>query len=52
MVKGEMVETQMRKLGLILGANAKVGIRVNTMPGVMISAGKSIMPGETLMKNV
>ncbi|HLF71312.1 MAG TPA: NTP transferase domain-containing protein [Dehalococcoidia bacterium] len=42
MVGGERIDTGREKLGLVLGADAKVGVNTSTMPGVKIGAGALI----------
>ena len=50
-IKAEMMSTNLRALGTIIGHGANLGIRVNTMPGVMIAAYSKIMPGSVVSKN-
>lgn len=52
MVKGIKTDTGLNALGIITGEGAKLGIGLNTMPGVLIGAGAMIHPGVTLTKNV
>ncbi len=52
MVKGIKTDTGIRALGIITGDGAKLGIGLNTMPGVLIGADSKIFPGLTISKNV
>ena len=52
MVKGELVDTGRRKLGIITGAKANLGIRVSTMPGVLIGAETVVYPQKMLSRNL
>ena len=52
LIKGEKTNTGLKHLGLIVGDNANIGIRVSTMPGVIIGEGSIVGPGTTVMKNV
>ncbi len=52
MIKERMVETQRRKLGLITGSAANIGIRVNTMPAVLIGQKVVVPPNHTISKNI
>lgn len=51
-VKGIKTDTDLGALGMISGAGAKIGIGVNTMPGVFIGAGAIVHPGLTVKKNL
>lgn len=51
-VKGKKIETQRNNYGVMIGDQSKVGVRVTTMPGVMIGSNSTIMPGVMLSKNV
>lgn len=52
LVKDKKVDIGRNNLGVVIGAEAKVGVRATTMPGVMIGAGAVIYPSMTLYKNV
>lgn len=52
LVNGEKVNTGLRHLGTIIGNNDNIGIRVSTMPGVMIGNQVLVGPSTTVMKNV
>lgn len=52
MVKGEKVSSGLKHLGVIVGENANIGIRVSTMPGNIIGEGAIIGPSTTVMKNI
>jgi len=44
-VKGEKVDTGRNDLGIIMGDNVKVGIRVSVMPGSVVGTNSVISPG-------
>lgn len=52
MVKGIKTDTGLTALGIITGDGAKLGIGLNTMPGVLIGSEAKIFPGLTISKNV
>lgn len=52
MVKGIKTDTGLKALGIITGEGAKLGIGLNTMPGVLIGSEAKIFPGLTISKNV
>lgn len=47
-VKAEKVDTGRTNLGVIIGDNVKVGIRVSTMPGAIVAANSSVYPDVTV----
>lgn len=49
---GKKVATGRTALGIIVGDKANLGIRVSTMPGVLIGAKASVYPGVIVYKNV
>lgn len=51
-VKGEKVNTGIRHLGVIIGDKCNIGIRVSTMPGVIIGNNVVVGPSTTVMKNI
>ncbi|MDQ3008899.1 MAG: sugar phosphate nucleotidyltransferase [bacterium] len=51
-VKGERVDTQRPGQGVMIGPKAKLGIRVNTMPGICIGSHSTVFPAQTITKNV
>lgn len=51
-VKSELVDTKRSALGIITGNNVQIGIRVNTMPGIMIGENSVIFPNLTVSRNV
>ena len=51
-IKNKVVDSNRRALGIITGDNAQIGIRVNTMPGIMIGENSVVYPGLTLSRNV
>lgn len=52
MAKGELVDTGRRKLGTIIGDNAKTAIHTSIYPGRKIWPGKATLPGEIVTKDV
>jgi len=51
-VKGELVDTQRRKFGAVLGKGAKTGVNVSIMPGVLIGENSIVGPHSLVRKNV
>jgi bifunctional UDP-N-acetylglucosamine pyrophosphorylase/glucosamine-1-phosphate N-acetyltransferase len=51
-VKGRLVDSGQRKLGVIFGDGAKTGINVSIYPGVKIGADAWIGPGATIKSDV
>ncbi|HMS22673.1 MAG TPA: sugar phosphate nucleotidyltransferase [Candidatus Levybacteria bacterium] len=51
-VKGEYVSTGRKYFGAIIGSGVSFGIRVGTMPGVVIGNNDLIGPGTTVMQNL
>ena len=51
-VGGRRIDTEREKLGLILGAGARVGVNTSLMPGVKIGAGALIGPGIRVTRDV
>jgi bifunctional UDP-N-acetylglucosamine pyrophosphorylase/glucosamine-1-phosphate N-acetyltransferase len=51
-VKDKKVATNMKAFGVVVGAESKLGIRVSTMPGVMIGANQIVAAGEIVTKNL
>lgn len=52
MIKGELVDSGRRKLGAIIGDNAKTAIHTSIYPGRKIWPGKATLPGEVVRKDV
>jgi len=52
LVKTKMMDTHLAALGVMIGNRANLGIRVSTMPGVLIGSQAMIFPGQILQKNV
>ncbi len=50
-VKGERVPTGRRKFGVVVGDGAKTGIDTNLDAGVVLSAGATTGPGETVTRD-
>lgn len=51
-VRGERIDSEKDKLGMIAGAGAKFGVAVNIMPGVKIGAGAIVGPGQNVFHDV
>lgn len=51
-VKEQRVDSGQRSLGVCIGDNSKVGIRVSTMPGVIIGKHVVVGPSTTVFKNI
>jgi bifunctional UDP-N-acetylglucosamine pyrophosphorylase/glucosamine-1-phosphate N-acetyltransferase len=51
-VKNELIDSGLRKLGVIMGDKVETGIGVNIMPSVKIGLGSFIGPNVTLIKDV
>ncbi len=51
-VKGNIMSTGRRKLGVIMGDNVSVGVNVSFMPGVMVGMNSIIYPQSTVKKNI
>lgn len=52
LVKGEMIDTERAKFGVVLGDNVKTGINVSLMPGVMVGPDIHIPPHSLIKKNI
>ena len=50
-VKGERVSTGRRKMGLVAGPDAKTGVNASIDPGVVLSAGARVLPGERVSRD-
>lgn len=51
-VKGKKINTQKKRLGVIMGENVKVGINVSFMPGIMIGSNSIIGPHSVVFNNI
>jgi bifunctional UDP-N-acetylglucosamine pyrophosphorylase/glucosamine-1-phosphate N-acetyltransferase len=51
-VKGQKINTQRNKLGAIIGSDVRIGINVNTMPGINIGSNTFIGPNVNVEKDV
>ncbi|QKQ98806.1 NTP transferase domain-containing protein [Candidatus Nanohaloarchaea archaeon] len=51
-VKGELMDTGMRKMGAIIGSEAKIGVNTSIKPGRKIGFDASVDSGEKVGKNV
>ncbi|MBU0974504.1 hypothetical protein KKD03_02275 [Patescibacteria group bacterium] len=51
-IKGKMIDSKRKSLGVITGSNVQIGIRTNTMPGVLIGKNSIIYPGLTIDANI
>ncbi len=52
MVKGRLVDTGRRKLGVIVGDNVHTGIHTSVYPGRKIWNNKTTLPGEVIRKDI
>lgn len=52
LVKNKITRTFRNNLGVATGRNVKLGIRVSTMPGVLIGKNQVVMPSTTIYKNL
>ena len=52
MVRGVLVDSGRRKLGAIIGDNAKLGIHTSIYPGRKVWPGKTTLPGEIVKEDV
>ncbi|MBI2141635.1 NTP transferase domain-containing protein [Candidatus Woesearchaeota archaeon] len=52
MAKGELISTERRKFGTIMGDRAKTGVHTSIYPGRKIWPGKTTLPGEVVRKDV
>lgn len=50
-IKDAMIETNNEKLGLITGSNVKIGVNACTYPGVKLTEGVVVLPGEVVKKD-
>lgn len=51
-IKGEKIKTGYKSLGSFIGKDTSMGIKVSTMPGVIIGNNVTIGPSTVVMKNV
>lgn len=51
-VKGEKVDTNRQKLGVIAGQSIQMGVNSTTMPGVMLNSGTLVKPGEVCSRDM
>ncbi|OGE30503.1 hypothetical protein A2631_00265 [Candidatus Daviesbacteria bacterium RIFCSPHIGHO2_01_FULL_44_29] len=51
MINGSLVDTGLKKLGTIIGDNAKTGINTSIYPGRKIASGAWTLPGEVVDKD-
>lgn len=52
LVKEKFLSTRLKRLGVIIGDQTKVGIGVHTMPGVLIGADTMVMPHQVVARNI
>lgn len=50
--KDNVVDSRKEGLGIITGKNVQIGIRTNSMPGILIGENSTTYPGLTLQENV
>jgi len=51
-VKGEKVDTGLKSFGVVIGDNARIGIKSSTMPGVIIGENVTVGSGTMVMNNI
>lgn len=51
-IKGKLIDSGKRALGVCIGENVQVGTLVNTMPGKCIGSNSFIFPGSIIYQNV
>ncbi|MGE5042309.1 MAG: sugar phosphate nucleotidyltransferase [Candidatus Levyibacteriota bacterium] len=51
-VKGQKISTHRKSFGTIIGSGCSFGIRVGTMPGVMVGNNVIVGPGTTVMEDL
>lgn len=51
-IKGEETETGRKYLGVMIGGDTNIGIKVSTMPGIIIGRNVTIGPSTVVMKNI
>ena len=51
-IDGKKTESNLTKLGALIGHNAKVGIKSGTMPGIVVGSNAMVGPGAMLYKNL
>ncbi len=51
-VKGEKIETGLKRFGCVIGNNTKTGIHCSFMPGISIGSSCIIGPNSVVMKNI
>lgn len=51
-VKSKLVNTQRTALGVMIGDNAQIGIRVSTMPGTVVAPEIEIAPGQVIRHTI
>lgn len=51
-VKGEKIDTQFKMLGVMIGDNSNMGIKVTVMPGIIIGKNVTVGSNTTVMSNI
>lgn len=51
-IKGEKINTGLNSFGIIAGENAKIGINVSLMPGVLIGSNSLVGPASVVFENI
>jgi bifunctional UDP-N-acetylglucosamine pyrophosphorylase/glucosamine-1-phosphate N-acetyltransferase len=51
-IKDSLVDTGLRKLGIVTGDNVKTGINASFMPGIRIASGAVVPAGSVISKDV
>ncbi len=50
-VNGELIDTERRKFGTVLGDEVKIGINSSIMPGILVASGETIPPNSLIKDN-
>lgn len=51
-IKEEKIDTQLKMLGVAIGDNSNIGIKVTTMPGIIIGRSVTVGSSTTVMSNI
>jgi bifunctional UDP-N-acetylglucosamine pyrophosphorylase/glucosamine-1-phosphate N-acetyltransferase len=51
-IKGEKTDTGLKSFGVVIGDNARIGIKSSTMPGVIIGENVTVGSGTMVMNNI
>lgn len=51
-IENKYIDSERKKLGIVVGDDVETGINVNFMPGITIGSGSNIGPGVNVSKNI